>query len=306
MALKRIKKLIAVGLSVMILSSLCPKNVSAEEQNTGNDSSSVTLIDEEIMDNYDMSNEDVQDAIYKMENFDGEDTLELFSDDVSNVMKMQFQEEYGTEDIFKLISNENGMKTEVNGFRGIIKITENNEETIVNYFESIDDCNDLNNKIDSSGGNNLVNDNISLYSTTPSRPSAWKTQGPDKLNLKVVKGTTRDTLYATCAGGLSKTYTKSTSNWYSGYTKGFYDNIQDARQSWGTCLNYVGGAGQAVAFSVGANYVKKGLSPKPTLIAAAIRVSAAGVAIYDVTRAASYMSTYLGHVIITTNNWTNL
>lgn len=301
MILNRIKKSTAVGLAVIVLFSTFPKNVSAGEQSTGDDSPSATLIDEEIRDNYDMSNEEVQDAVDEMKNFDGEDTLELFSDDVSDVMKMQFQQKYGTEDTFKLISNEDDIKVEVNGFRGIMKITENDEETIINYFESIDYCNDANDQIYSSKDNN-----ISLYSAVP-RPSAWRTQGPDKLNLKVVKGSTRDKIYATNAGGLKKTYTKKTSDWYSGSTKGFYNNIQGARQDWGNCKKAAGSSAESAVYAVASNFVRRGTSNVSAKKAStAIRVAAGGVAVYEITKTGVLMAAYLGHVIATTNYWMNL
>lgn len=301
MILNRIKKSTAVGLAVIVLFSTFPKNVSAGEQSTGDDSPSATLIDEEIRDNYEMSNEEVQDAIYEMKNFDGEDTLELFSDDVSDVMKMQFQQKYGTEDTFKLISNENDIKVEVNGFRGIMKITENDEETIINYFESIDYCNDANDQIYSSTDNN-----VSLYSAVP-RPSAWRTQGPDKLNLKVVKGSTRDKIYATNAGGLRKTYTKKTSDWYSGSTKGFYDEIQGARRDWGNCKKAAGSSAEAAAFAVASNFVRRGTSDLTAKKAStALRVASGGVFVYDIAKTGTLMVAYLGHVLGTTSYWERL
>ncbi|UWD48383.1 hypothetical protein NYR90_17795 [Clostridioides difficile] len=54
-------------------------------------------------------------------------------------MKKEFQEEYGKEDKFKVILDDEFTKEEVNGAKGIIKTTNkmNNEVVVLNYFDEM-------------------------------------------------------------------------------------------------------------------------------------------------------------------------
>ena len=64
---------------------------------------------------------------------------ELFSEGQVKLTKFEFQKNHGIEDKFNLLYEEDGIKTEVNGYRGIIKVTVgNDEEIILNYFETLD------------------------------------------------------------------------------------------------------------------------------------------------------------------------
>lgn len=64
---------------------------------------------------------------------------ELFSEDQIKSIKFDFQKNHGKDDKFNFLSEEHGIKTEVNGYRGIIKVTVGkNEEIILNYFETLD------------------------------------------------------------------------------------------------------------------------------------------------------------------------
>lgn len=64
---------------------------------------------------------------------------ELFSEDQVKLTKFEFQKNHGIDDKFNLLYEEDGIKTEVNGYRGIIKVTAgNDEEIILNYFETLD------------------------------------------------------------------------------------------------------------------------------------------------------------------------
>ncbi|MGL5378831.1 hypothetical protein [Clostridium sp.] len=161
---------------------------------------------------------------------------DIYSADQIKLLKYEFQQENGVEDEFKEKSNIDGLKVETNGYRGIIRITKNGEAPYeLNYFD--------------------VADQFHLDAMksikAPSRPGAWRTQGPDYANMKVVKGSPRDTIYAYHPGNpnLSKKYTKDTNSWYSGSTKGYYDYVQRARQSYGTSKTNMG-SGVIAAFNV--------------------------------------------------------
>ncbi|MGO1041721.1 hypothetical protein ACTPEO_03210 [Clostridioides difficile] len=54
-------------------------------------------------------------------------------------MKKEFQEEYGKEDKFKVVVDDEFTKEEVNGAKGIIKTTNkmNNEVVVLNYFDEM-------------------------------------------------------------------------------------------------------------------------------------------------------------------------
>lgn len=54
-------------------------------------------------------------------------------------MKKEFQEEYGKEDEFKVVLDDEFTKEEVNGAKGIIKTTNkmNNEVVVLNYFDEM-------------------------------------------------------------------------------------------------------------------------------------------------------------------------
>ena len=64
---------------------------------------------------------------------------ELFSEGQIKLTKFEFQQKYGIEDKFVFLSEEDGVKTEVNGYRGIIKTTDKeNKEVTSNYFDTLD------------------------------------------------------------------------------------------------------------------------------------------------------------------------
>lgn len=285
----KFKKIAAVSLSSIMLMGSMPIAANANELDVSNPKAeNVSNINQDrIRSSYNMSDSDVENAKIKRDAFSSEDTEELFTDEICNLLKIEFQEYYGTEDSFKFISDENGIITEVNGFKGLIKLVENGEETILDYFQIIDEQNKESN----------------LNLRAPARPGAWQTQGPDRSNLKVVKGSTRDTLTAhdpikaSHIAGSKKTYTKPTNNWYSGYTKGYYDNIQKARQSWGTSAKYGGSSFKAALWTVGSKFVQaKDFTPTTSKVSAALKAASAGVAIYDLANCTAYFIAYLGNM----------
>lgn len=230
---------------------------------------------------------------------------ELFSKEKVNLLKIEFQKKYGTEDKFIFIEKYENIKSEVNGARGIIKITDINtgDTNTINYFDTL---NMLNKEYDNNQDDYSP---ISLSARAiPSRPTSWKTQGPDKANLSVTKGKSRDTIKAyNPITGSVKTYTKDTNNWYSGYTKGYYNNVHEARKCIGTAKSKAGSAGEAALIAVASDYVKsKKWYPTQKEFLVAFRAIAAGSAIFDAVNAAKYGVLYLGHMAIVYNNYLQL
>lgn len=299
---KRASKSIALALVGLIVGTSIFSQVSAMEYH--NDYDNEVIEDSEILSTFNMTEEDVVKAKEEREKFSNDtEESERFSNKQVNLIKIEFQQKYGTEDKFIFVEEYKNVKSEVNGARGIVRITDLNTGTIdtINYFDTLDE---LNNEYDDS---NKEEEGLSVRAT-PSRPKAWKTQGPDKANLSVTKGTSRDTIKAyNPVTGTVKTYTKDTTNWYSGYTKGYYDNVQEARKCIGTAKSKAGSAGEAALIATASNYVKsKNWYPKESTFLAAFRAIAAGNAIYDGVNAAKYGVLYLGHMGIVYNNYLKL
>lgn len=163
----------------------------------------------------------------KRENFDENTPMnQLFSINQVNLIKYEFQKRNGTENKFKIVENKDGYITEINGAKGIIKLKSDIDgEITINYFDELDKL----------AAESLIK--------APNRPGAWKTQGPDNANMRVVKGSTREEITANnpIYSNLSKTYTKPLNQWYTGYTKGYYDAVGKARKSFGTAINTISG-----------------------------------------------------------------
>lgn len=101
--------------------------------------------------------------------------LEVYAEKKEDEYKEEFRKIHGTEDKFKVYLEENGVKAEANGARGIIRITtidtnsdKYGEVIEINAFESIKDA---------------INEDIQM-NTFVDRPGAWKTQGPDKARAR--------------------------------------------------------------------------------------------------------------------------
>lgn len=289
MSLKKIASK-SVALALVGVTFVMPilKTVSAMEENNKE-------IYSTILTNNDVSKYELIEARNTRDNFT-EDTSfeEYFSDEQIKLIKVEFQERYGIEDKFKITEENSEIRTEVNGARGIIRITNlnTNEVDTLNYFELIDELN--------------VENSISTYS--PSRPSGMKTQAPDKAYMSVTKGSSRDTIkVCNPLTGTQKSYTKPTNNWYSGYTKGYYDNVVNARRSWGTAKNYAGNSATAALTAVGAHYISKAeLSPSISKFSAFFKSTAAGVAVYDLYNASRYGVAYLANIAVLLNNYNQL
>lgn len=217
-----------------------------------------------------------------------------FSDGQIKLIKVEFQEHFGIEDKFNITEENNETITEVNGARGVIRVTDikTNEVDTLNYFKILDELN--------------LESNISVYA--PGRPSGMKTQAPDKAYMAVTKGSSRDSIKVrNPLTGTQKSYTKPTNNWYSGYTKGYYDNVVNARRSWGTAKNHAGNSTTAALTAVGTHYISKNiLNPSISQFSTFFKATAAGVAIYDLFNASRYGVAYLANITVLLNNYNKL
>lgn len=211
--------LVGVTISTPILNTSLAMDINNVEINPSN-------VQELLLSN-NLTEETVLIEKSKRENFDENTPMnELFSINQVNLIKYEFQKINGAEDKFKIVENNDGYITEINGAKGIIRLKSDIDgEIIINYFDELDKL----------ASESLVK--------APSRPGAWKTQGPDKANIRVVKGSSREqiTVYNPIYGQ-SKSYTKPLNEWYTGYTKGYYDAIGKARKSFGTAIDTISGA----------------------------------------------------------------
>ncbi len=285
---KRATKIIALALVGITVVTPMLNSASAMEQNSEEMYST-------ILSNNGVSESELIEAKNTRDNFT-EDTSseEYFSDEQIKLIKVEFQERYGIEDKFNITEENSETRTEVNGARGIIRVTDlkTNEVDTLNYFETLNKLN--------------IENSISVYA--PSRPSGMKTQAPDKAYMSVTKGSSRDSIKVrNPLTGTQKSYTKPTNNWYSGYTKGYYDNVVNARRSWGTAKNYAGNSAAAALTAVGTHYIsKKNLSPSISTFSAYFKATAAGVAIYDLYNASRYGVAYLANIAVLLNNYNNI
>lgn len=280
MTLKKLaKKSITLGIIAITLSSTILNNVYAAELSQKNDVKQILLTN-------DTTTEEINKAKADRENFDENTTnSEIFSKEQVKLFKVEFQELHGVEDKFKVVDETNESIIESNGFRGILRLTDKKSGNIttLELFKSID---------------KLYEESIEVTTYAPSRPTSWKTQGPDKANMKVVKGSSRDTITITHPTyGHKKTYTKPTNNWYSGYTKGYYDHVQGARRSFGTAKSKAGVAGVAAMTTIldgclAAGDFKISISEMVKLL------KKSGATIISTADCARYAVAYLGEVLL--------
>lgn len=154
-----------------------------------------------------------------------------------------FQNQHGSEDTFKLISNEDGKVLEVNGYRGILRLSNYDKngniiDTIdINYFDNL-----------------YANNNI-ISKEAEDEPSTYKleihsnkTVAPDPFSITVRTGGNYKSNYKITLTNWyqTRTYYKNDSSWNTGYTKGF-----------NTCIDNANSAINLVIASVGASAFNK-------------------------------------------------
>lgn len=296
---KRACKTVAIALVGITISVPSFSSINAMELNkTPNEQ---TTVSNSVLDTFNMNEEEFAQAKKTRDNFTSEtEESERFSNEQVNLSKIEFQQKYGSEDKFIFIEEYENIRSEANGARGIIRLTDLNsgEVEIMDYFNILDGLRD-----------EYENDTDNLDSrATPSRPGAWRTQGPDQANISVKKGSSRDTIKASNpVTGNIKTYTKNTNDWYSGYTKGYYDNVRKARQSWGTAKEHAGYSAQSALTAVATNFIKQQQwFPNQNKFLTAFRALAAGNAIVDAVNASRYGVAYLGNMSSVFTNYLNL
>lgn len=222
------------------------------------------------------------------------DEVEFFSEEQLKLFKLEFQQIHGVDNVFKIVSEDANSILESNGYKGILRYTNKltNEVIDINLFESIEKL--YNKYLNSSG----------YY--TPNRPSSWKTQGPDVANMSVIKGSTRDTITVThpTYGG-KKTYTKPTDNWYSGYTKSYYDHVQGARRSFGTAKEKAGYSA-TTALTIILDALLSAGDFKITLNEMINLLKQSSTTILNATACATYAIVYLGEISFLINDYYNL
>lgn len=298
---KRVKQTLVMGLVTVALST--NGNCMAFAMNNELGDKTINMeesIDKDILlTQYNMSENDLSKSIEERNNFTEETTdVERFSTEQINLSKIEFQEKYGNEDRFIFVEEYENIKSEVNPAQGIIRLTdlETGEIDTINYFHNLDELRD--NAIELER----------LERATPSRPSSYKTQGPDKANLSVTKGSTRDSIKAyNPVTGASKSYSKPTAEWYTGHTKAYYDQVKSARSDWSTAKSKAGSSANNALYAVTLNYVNgKDWNPLSSKFISALRAAAAGGTIMDAIGATDYAIRYLGHVGLIFTNYLQL
>lgn len=264
---KRASKSITLALVGIIVSTPIFNTVSAMENNAG--TANV------IMDNYNMSSdernliEEDRENMSAIQDMNDPQTIsERFSDEQVKLLKVEFQEKNGTVDEFKQHKEDDGSITEINGCRGIIRTTDPKTGEILetNLFEIYDTLNAESSNIDSTQYNDNDTGTVSISrrsanASVPIPRGGHSTQSPaDRANLKAtVSGSTVKLVANNPIKGTtsSKSYKKTTSNWYTGSTKAYYNSIRSARRSWGTSMSHFNNAWQTFAIACASNVIQK-------------------------------------------------
>ena len=196
---------------------------------------------------------------------DSEEKRTPLSNSEINSAKKSFQEINGSDDIFKKALEKDNKLYEVNGYRGIIRVSTYNEnkeivDTIeINYFENLDSVNnDFSNyhddeNYDDENHDNLLNRSARSVSKKGSKKGSkevtvlptYKTKSPDPFSIGVKGGGNYKPGYkykiriTNWYSYRTKTYYKK-GNWDTGNTNGFYN-----------CLKSVNSAVDIVVASIG-------------------------------------------------------
>ncbi|MEG2985129.1 MAG: hypothetical protein RR835_10535 [Peptostreptococcaceae bacterium] len=309
---KRARKSIALALVGVTVGVPTLNSVSAMEvSNKIKDISDITIVkqnteveecyNEEIMNNYGMEELERNQIEEKRHKFDSESPIEeVYSDKNIDLMKIEFQEKYGNKDVFKVSSevivDDVKYITEINGYTGDYRISVDNAVVYeFNYFEGL---NIMNEKANYAG-----EDNISTYA--PDTFSSYVTRGPDKLFMKVSKSGTKYTIQAKGAFSSSKTktYTK-TGGWYSGHSRGMYDNMEDAYYDWKAACDKMNSAAEGIVTGIIAGMIAAG---SWNVTAGAIIGAITGIdGIKDLVGVANRGVQYIGNVGVSHVNYSNL
>lgn len=185
----------------------------------------------------------------------------LSNNEVDSAIK-DFQNQHGDEDKFKLISNEDGEVFEVNGYRGILRISnyDKNGDLIdtvdINYFDNLY----ANSNIESKE----IEDESSAYKL---EVHSNKTTAPDPFSIKVRTGGNYNSNYKITLTNWNstRTYYKNDSSWNTGYTKGFNTCINNANTATTVVITSVGLSGLGKIYSAIQSIIQKGPSAETIL-----------------------------------------
>lgn len=290
---KKFNKAIAIALSTLILSTplynyaYATENFNSEITNESSDAGYLGGLKDienkpELLKDYDLNCDEIQRIEEERSSFNSDSNMsDVFSDEQVKLMKLEFQNTNGSEDKLITASNDNNVKVEVNGFRGIIKSTvynnSGNVEQVseVNYFESLDN---LNAQYSNENGFIIENDNDSslnlvdnLNDITYNQPvirsakSATTTIVPSKQfgtgkvsnvfhpSIKVTRNTRDVITINSTKSNERKTYSKEKYNWNSGSTLQYYNQIKTASSNWYGIANALNSAaiGKVIGYVAG-------------------------------------------------------
>ena len=232
--------------------------------------------------NYGLSNDKIIELKKEASKFNENTSIEeLYSEEQIKLMKIEFHEKFGNEDVFKEVYSENNIKLEINGYTGDIRGTLEGEEPIVsNYFDGIE-------YIKNSIYNNK-NEVEPFYSLS----KHYRSSGPDQSYLKVyVESGKSNMLVARNTKGNTKTYYKSASSWNSGNTSALRQEIESAKNNWNKASSALSSAGSKVLWNLLAGYISAGAfaTPAGIILAALNSYSIAGNVATAASRGASYL-----------------
>ena len=232
--------------------------------------------------NYGLSNDKIIELKKEASKFNENTSIEeLYSEEQIKLMKIEFHEKFGNENIFKEVYSENNIKLEINGYTGDIRGTLEGEEPIVsNYFDGIE-------YIKNSIYNNK-NEVEPFYSLS----KHYRSSGPDQSYLKVyVESGKSNMLVARNTKGNTKTYYKSASSWNSGNTSELRQEIESAKNNWNKASSALSSAGSKVLWNLLAGYISAGAfaTPAGIILGALNSYSIAGNVATAASRGASYL-----------------
>lgn len=232
--------------------------------------------------NYGLSNDKIIELKKEASKFNENTSIEeLYSEEQIKLMKIEFHEKFGNENVFKEVYSENNIKLEINGYTGDIRGTLEGEEPIVsNYFDGIE-------YIKNSIYNNK-NEVEPFYSLS----KHYRSSGPDQSYLKVyVESGKSNMLVARNTKGNTKTYYKSASSWNSGNTSALRQEIESAKNNWNKASSALSSAGSKVLWNLLAGYISAGAfaTPAGIILGALNSYSIAGNVATAASRGASYL-----------------
>lgn len=232
--------------------------------------------------NYGLSNDKIIELKKEASKFNENTSMEeIYSEEQIKLMKIEFHEKFGNENIFKEVYSENNIKLEINGYTGDIRGTLEGEEPIVsNYFDGIE-------YIKNSIYNNK-NEVEPFYSLS----KHYRSSGPDQSYLKVyVESGKSNMLVARNTKGNTKTYYKSASSWDSGNTSALRQEIESSKNNWNKASSALSSAGSKTLWNLLAGYISAGAfaTPSGIILAALNSYSIAGNVATAAARGASYL-----------------